>query len=461
MLNELVGGETQSEPRAQRFKLPPPNFKAPRDSSTMREGGGTDIKVELRELPAPKPEEQYSEGINEERTESGVDGQIKLAAACPASPSFVPMGFTKAIKNELGRAVAKTIPDIEGSSMVGIQQTRREINEATAHGSPNRSQRLFDSLANQGVQAAEATMSQSTTRNLGVAIGKWDQFTKATMVKPILPLLPERRDAARPKMLLWSSDSGMNAYTREELEQMLHFMSIQGDQKLRMFQMNSLPKGVMTAGGLQGISRGETFDSVPWGEIEVDTAVMEVDGVRIQRLDRGTGEMIDTLDVEDYEMESENQAAVTNLAQDETVEQAFSQAESKLVEFVAGKEISKTFGGKEFRGRVEIGSEERDPVTRDVIMRMVYEDGDEEDLSIADIFDAYMYEPPVRQDLEAMVGRKIRKKFGNKWWTGVVEARLTSLEFEGFRIRYSDRTIEDITTQDTKELVERSHMWPR
>ena len=60
-------------------------------------------------------------------------------------------------------------------------------------------------------------------------------------------------------------------------------------------------------------------------------------------------------------------------------------------------------------------------MTHDVIMRMVNEDGDEEELSIADIFDAYMYEPPVRQELEAMVGRKIRNNFGNKWWTGVVK----------------------------------------
>ena len=53
----------------------------------------------------------------------------------------------------------------------------------------------------------------------------------------------------------WSSDSGMETYTREEMEEMRHFMKQQSKQLAASLQLPGAAAGVMAGGRLQGISR--------------------------------------------------------------------------------------------------------------------------------------------------------------------------------------------------------------
>ena len=54
----------------------------------------------------------------------------------------------------------------------------------------------------------------------------------------------------------WTSDEGMDTYTREELGMMLEFMRLQSKQVLKAYQIIGASEGMKTAGGIQGVSRG-------------------------------------------------------------------------------------------------------------------------------------------------------------------------------------------------------------
>ena len=54
----------------------------------------------------------------------------------------------------------------------------------------------------------------------------------------------------------WTSDEGMDTYTREELGMMLDFMRLQSKQVLKAYQIIGASEGMKTAGGIQGVSRG-------------------------------------------------------------------------------------------------------------------------------------------------------------------------------------------------------------
>ena len=85
----------------------------------------------------------------------------------------------------------------------------------------------------------------------------------------------------------WSSDSGMDAYTREEEAQMSHFMRLQSKQISAAFQMLDMPAGVLTAGGIKGVSRGRKLDAIEYGEVEIETAtILTGEGILLEKLDR-------------------------------------------------------------------------------------------------------------------------------------------------------------------------------
>ena len=156
----------------------------------------------------------------------------------------------------------------------------------------------------------------------------------------------------------WSSESGMSSYTREELNQMLYYMEKQGKAKLKMFQMNKVsqditfPDGVESGGAIIGVSRGEAFDAIPWGPVEIQTECRaEADGTTLRRLDLKSGEMVDIFDAEGHaEMEDDDFENIATLGnkldklgfrqQHGTIENLFDQFAFKASESVEPEEES-------------------------------------------------------------------------------------------------------------------------
>ena len=98
----------------------------------------------------------------------------------------------------------------------------------------------------------------------------------------------------------WSSDSGMETYTREEMEEMVHFMKQQSKQLTTSFQLPGMAPGVMTGGRLQGISRGAKLDAIGMGEIEIATGIIEdsYTGQTVKKIGRKTRQETDIQDLE-------------------------------------------------------------------------------------------------------------------------------------------------------------------
>ena len=92
----------------------------------------------------------------------------------------------------------------------------------------------------------------------------------------------------------WSPDEGMDTYTREELEMMTEFMRRQSKQVLKSYQVVGATTGILTAGGIKGVSRGPAMDSVDFGPVQVSEGVvlMPQGGQLKQAKPKGTREEV-------------------------------------------------------------------------------------------------------------------------------------------------------------------------
>ena len=92
----------------------------------------------------------------------------------------------------------------------------------------------------------------------------------------------------------------METYTREEMEEMVHFMKQQSKQLTTSFQLPGMAPGVMTGGRLQGISRGAKLDAIGMGEIEIATGIIEdsYTGQTVKKIGRKTRQETDIQDLE-------------------------------------------------------------------------------------------------------------------------------------------------------------------
>ena len=91
----------------------------------------------------------------------------------------------------------------------------------------------------------------------------------------------------------------MDAYTREELDTMMEYMRRQGKQVLKAYQIAGATEGMKTAGGIQGVSRGEAMDSVDYGPVQVQFGVIKTpQGVKILQAKQKIGREADIFDID-------------------------------------------------------------------------------------------------------------------------------------------------------------------
>ena len=207
----------------------------------------------------------------------------------------------------------------------------------------------------------------------------------------------------------WSSDEGMDTYTREELEMMTEFMRRQSKQVLRSYQVVGATTGILTAGGIKGVSRGPAMDSVDFGPVRVSEGVvlMPQGGQLKQVKPKGNRDVVlFDIDTNIRPESSEDSKELRNQGQE--LAGVFSETENQLVSIASGKTIYKEFEEGTFKGRVTNDSAVRDDRSGEIHMMVEYDDGDREDLPLPEIFAAFAYSP--REQLVKR-GDKFKKDF--------------------------------------------------
>ena len=68
---------------------------------------------------------------------------------------------------------------------------------------------------------------------------------------------------------------------------MSHFMRLQSKQISAAFQMQGIPEGVLTAGGIKGVLRGEKLDAIEYGEVEIQVGTGQIgEGILLEKPNR-------------------------------------------------------------------------------------------------------------------------------------------------------------------------------
>ena len=248
----------------------------------------------------------------------------------------------------------------------------------------------------------------------------------------------------------WSSDEGMDTYTREELEMMTEFMRRQSKQVLKSYQVVGAATGILTAGGIKGVSRGPAMDSVDFGPVQVSEGVIHLpQGGQLKQLKPKSNRGEDLFDI-DTNIRSESSEESRELRdQGQKLRGLFSEAEKQLVSIAMGKTVHKEFEGGIFKGQVTNNPAVRDSKSGEIHMLVEYDDGDREDLPLPEIFAAFNYSP--RQQLVKQ-GDKFKKDFGPEGiWEGTVMQ--DTAPFDGWVVQYADGSKETLPRREVEKLV--------
>ena len=136
----------------------------------------------------------------------------------------------------------------------------------------------------------------------------------------------------------------------------------------------------------------------------------------------------------------------------EDLKGVFTDTEKQLIKQARGKTFQKSFEGKSYEGKVRNDRAFRDATSGEVVMGIRYEDGDQEDLPLEEIFAAFTHTP---KNGKVKRGDTFRKDFGQEGiWTGTVVE--DTRPFDGWIVEYSDGSRETLPRQEVEDLVRQS-----